>query len=149
MTIKAPPVLATARASLGSRAASSCDSGSTAIPRRLVLAELVSVALVSSWSRPDLSSAVGWAARRTVNVFRTPPLRSTVTSTVSPGFLKPDALLQLRHVVHRLAVERDDHVARLDARALGRRGVAGEAVDHHAANVLETDGFGVFRLTRR
>src|SRR6266516_4878980 len=68
---------------------SSCESGSTEMP------SVSSFAEASPFGRPpfveatSVSESLGARARRTANVFFSPPCRSTVTSTVSPGFLKP------------------------------------------------------------
>ena len=75
----------------------------------------------------------------TLNVLRTPPLRATSTLTIVARLAEADHLLQLAHVLDRLAVHRDDDVARLDAGGLGRRVVAGNVLDHHAADLGQAD----------
>ena len=60
-----------------------------------------------------------------------------------PGLLEAHLLLQLRRVVDRLAVERDDHVTRLEARVLRGRWPVGEALDHDAADLLQAHRLGV------
>src|SRR5438552_16431138 len=66
------------------------------------------------------------------------------------GPLEPDPLLQLRDVLDRLAVERDDHVAGLDPRVLGGRvGRVGRVVVHHdALRLLQAHQVRVFGVDR-
>ena len=54
------------------------------------------------------------------HVFRTPPFRATSTLTRLPGLAERDLLLQLADVLDRLAVHRDDDVARPRDRPSGR-----------------------------
>src|SRR5688572_12647957 len=58
--------------------------------------------------------------------------------------LEAHPLLELRHVVDRLAVERHDHVPRLDPGLLRRR-VVGVAVHDDSLDLLEPDRVRVFR----
>ena len=87
------------------------------------------------------ASLSGWSL--TLNVLRTPPFRATSTLTTSPGLAEPDDLLELADVLDRLAVHRDDDVARLDAGGLGRRVVAGDVLDHDAADLGQADIGGI------
>src|SRR3954453_19002221 len=56
---------------------------------------------------------------------------------------EPDHLLELAHVLHGLAVHRDDDVARLDAGGLGGGVVVGNVLHYHAPDLGQPDVLGV------
>ena len=69
------------------------------------------------------------------------PLRMTTTSTVLADRRVGDDARQVAHLLDVLAVERDDHVAGLDAGGLGRALVV-DAGDQRAARRLDAEAFG-------
>src|SRR5438445_502885 len=86
-TIPPPACVKTALSRVSWR--SSCESGSTEMPSASSLAEASLLGLARPVAATSVSESLGARARRTVNVFFSPPCRSTVTSTLSPGRLKP------------------------------------------------------------